>query len=288
MRILFLSNAQIRALCYSPTARLDSYKFFRNYQSPQQTPQDVTIIEAVRATLASAGILPPVFIGPKGREEAVMGAGNGFANPIREVIKEAYHVFGAKAKVSCVLSLGSGFRGVVALNDGKNIAQGASVDCERVAQEVKESLARWNVYYRLSVDRGLEGWRPFVARFGAMKSHVDDYLGRDADMDKCIAASTKAGSISMERICESTHLRYLFSYPVDDPKVRETRSRHGIPPLSAYFVMRKKPMSAIIAGLINWDASTQRIMVISGLGGIGKTQLALKFAHDFQYRYESS
>jgi hypothetical protein len=47
--------------------------------------------------------------------------------------------------------------------------------------------------------------------------------------------------------------------------------------------MRKKPMDAIIKGLIDGSAA-QRIMVISGLGGSGKTQLTLKFARDFQDR----
>jgi hypothetical protein len=198
----FRFNPHISALCYSPTARLDSYKFFRNYQSPQQITQDVTVIEAVRATWASPGMLPPLSIGPEGREETVMSAGNVFANPVREAFKEAYNVFGAKARVSCILSLGSGFGGVMAFDDGKNIAQSTRMDCERVAREVGQALAKLNVYYRLSVDRGLERWGPFITDFGAMKSHVDDYLGRDVDLDQFITASTKAGSVSMDRICE--------------------------------------------------------------------------------------
>jgi hypothetical protein len=50
--------------------------------------------------------------------------------------------------------------------------------------------------------------------------------------------------------------------------------------------MRKKPMEATIKGLIDGDAFGQRVMIISGMGGSGKTQLALKFARDFQERYE--
>jgi RecA/RadA recombinase len=42
-------------------------------------------------------------------------------------------------------------------------------------------------------------------------------------------------------------------------------------------------MDAIIKGIMGGNA-TQRIMVISGLGGSGKTQLTLKFARDFQDR----
>jgi hypothetical protein len=139
-----------------------------------------------------------------------MNARNGFSNPIREAIKEGYHVFGPKALVSCLLSIGSGFRGVLALNDDINdVAQGVPMDCERTAREVKQHLANPNVYYRLSVDRGLGGWGSFGAGFGAMKSHVNDYLGRDGDMDYCITASTKAGRISMGKICESGHFEML-------------------------------------------------------------------------------
>jgi len=50
--------------------------------------------------------------------------------------------------------------------------------------------------------------------------------------------------------------------------------------------MRKKPMDALVKGLFEGDVTSQRIMVISGVGGCGKTQLALKFARDFQERWE--
>jgi hypothetical protein len=135
-----------------------------------------------------------------------MTAVNIFGNPIREVIKEAYSIFGGQAQVSCLLSVGSGFRGVVALEDGKNPSQGIHMDCDRVAQEVNRGLARLNVYFRLSVDHGLEGWGDFGTNFGAIKSHVDGYLGRDEvsnSLGRCVAASVVEGTISLERICKS-------------------------------------------------------------------------------------
>jgi hypothetical protein len=169
----------------------------------------VTVIEALRAAWAIPGMLPTVSIGSKGLEETVMSAGNGFGNPIREVIKEAYQAFGAKTQISYILNIGSGFRGVMALDDRNNLVRGVSMDCERVARDVTRNLARLRVYYRLSVDHGLEGWSPFRTDFGAMKSHVDEYLGRDEPsgvIDHCIAVSFTEGSVSLDKIRKSPAL----------------------------------------------------------------------------------
>jgi len=48
--------------------------------------------------------------------------------------------------------------------------------------------------------------------------------------------------------------------------------------------MRKEPMEAMERALLKDEESTQRIMLLSGLGGAGKTQLALKFARDHETR----
>jgi Mrp family chromosome partitioning ATPase len=77
----------------------------------------------------------------------------------------------------------------------------------------------------------------------------------------------------------SKHLSDLIGYSGGGEKVT-----FYVPKPSEIFVMRKEPWSAIEAALIG-DVkesieSSQRVMVISGLGGSGKTQLALKFAQE--------
>jgi hypothetical protein len=199
-----------RALCYSPTARLDSCKFFRNYRSPQQITQDVTVVEAIQATWATPNMIPTISIGPEGRDEMVTSGINWFGNPIREVIKEAYHVFAAEAKASCILSLGSGFSGIASIEEAVVVTRLACMDGERVAREVNSELKRLNVYYRLSVDYGLEGSGPFVAGFGVIKSHADAYLNRDEPggrLDQCVDASAAEATVTLERICEFTGYR---------------------------------------------------------------------------------
>jgi hypothetical protein len=43
-------------------------------------------------------------------------------------------------------------------------------------------------------------------------------------------------------------------------------------------------LEAIVKGLLEGDDFSQRVMVVSGMGGSGKTQMALKFARDYEDR----
>jgi hypothetical protein len=60
----------------------------------------------------------------------------------------------------------------------------------------------------------------------------------------------------------------------------------GMPPLTSYFVMRKEPWEKMIRGLISADGTQeiQKIMVISGMGGCGKTQPVIHFMTEFRSR----
>lgn len=235
----------------------------------------------------------PVSIGPEGGEGYAVSAVNGFANPIQQIIKEVYNVYGKEAGISCLLSLGSGYRGVISHRDEGteiHISTQMAMDGDAVAEEVYRRLENLGVYHRLSVDHGLEGWNRFGVELGSIKSHVDAYLSKKENnnkMERCIFASVANTAVNIKQLCKPSDHSLCTSLILysDGCQVQGRRSDHGLPPLSAYFVQRKKPMEAMIRGLIEADASTQRIMVISGLGGSGKTQLSLKFARDFGERY---
>jgi len=283
------------ALCYSPADHLGLCNMFRNYRLPDKVTPNITIVEALRAAWATPGLVTPVFIGPEGGGGYAVSAVNGFANPIQQIIKEIYNVCGKESRISCLLSLGSGYRGVISLRDegtAMHIGTQMTMDCEAVADEVYRRLESLGVYHRLSVDHGLEGWNRFGVDLGSIKSHVDAYLSKKENnnkMDRCISTSVTNTAVTSEQLCKpSVHsLRASLILPQDGCQAQGVRSDHGLPPLSAYFLPRKKPMEAMIRGLIEADASTQRIMVISGLGGSGKTQLSLKFARDFGEKYVS-
>jgi hypothetical protein len=278
------------ALCYVSASDINYCKMFRNYPS-EQLHHDVTFVEAIQATWATPTLISPILFGP--HDEEAFSAVLGFSNPMLEVIREAYHLFGAQVRVSILLNLGSGHRGVIsAVSKRTPVNVGAQVigDCEVIAEDVQRRLGNFGIYYRLSVDHGLDRWRLDRDGVGALISHVDTYLSRTDPSNKlnqCISASQRVSTVSLERICTLhpdmiPHILTLVNK--DRSKAHKTRSRHGLPPLSAYFTMRKKPMEAMIRCLLESSDLIQRIMVISGVGGSGKTQMALKFAHDFEER----
>jgi hypothetical protein len=59
-----------------------------------------------------------------------------------------------------------------------------------------------------------------------------------------------------------------------------------MPPLTSYFVMLKEPWEKMTRGLISGgeEQERQKIMVITGMGGCGKTQLVIHFTAEFKSR----
>lgn len=60
----------------------------------------------------------------------------------------------------------------------------------------------------------------------------------------------------------------------------------SMPPLTSYFVLRNQPWEMMKDGILSGDLSNekQKILVISGMGGYGKTQLVLHFAAEYRSR----
>jgi len=188
---------------------MDHCKMFRNYPSIHQSNQNVTLIEAIRATWATPHLLSPIPLGPDGRKEEAFSALLGFGMPMNEAIREAYRVFGGEARVSILLSLGSGHRGVVSIDDKNTRAEVGDRTAENyevVAEDVQRRLGNLGIYYRISVDHGLEGWRLYYDRVGDIKSHVDAYLSRigpSNNLNQCLSASQRISTASLEQICAS-------------------------------------------------------------------------------------
>ncbi|KIM28424.1 hypothetical protein M408DRAFT_308347 [Serendipita vermifera MAFF 305830] len=86
-------------------------------------------------------------------------------------------------------------------------------------------------------------------------------------MDSCIKSSRQASRITID------HLYHTGA--------SSSRSSHGLPPLSTFFVARRQPMETIVNSLQSIAFVGQRVVVIVDMGGSGKTQIALKYGYDY-------
>ncbi|PVF95939.1 TPR-like protein [Serendipita vermifera] len=142
-------------------------------------------------------------------------------------------------------------------------------------------LGHLGIYYRFRVADGLIFDPKDHNMYEKIKSSARNYIQEDGHGTRSILRRS-VESLQL-RICGSTVERLYrsgggqFTSP-------------GLPPLSNHFVMRRDPWDRIINTIMgqgDGEAQGQRIVVISGLAGCGKTQLAIKFAKEFGSRFAS-
>ena len=188
------------------------------------------MIDAVLASCATPDrfdplkVIPPVAVrqgisptngGGIGKEHEAQGlisADITLPNPTREAMKELHAIYGADRRVACVLSLGSGHPAVVPAsslhNTNRNTAKVMAIlQAERTAEELDGQIGRSQVYYRFSVDRGLESTESVSLRnLGDIETHTRAYLQQRSTeyvLDRSITASEHAGLVTTKDLCAS-------------------------------------------------------------------------------------
>ena len=90
-----------------------------------------------------------------------VAAGLGANNPVSDVITEAHELFGGDSSVAFLLSLGTGHPGTIPVPPDGNVdihklMRDMMNDCEQRAQEVERRLGRVGIYFRFSVQQGMQ------------------------------------------------------------------------------------------------------------------------------------
>jgi hypothetical protein len=137
----------------------------RTYRVPAQLPSTVTVIEAALATCAVQPDFAPVSSGSWYRKREYIGVGLGANNPVRDLITEAHSLFGGDSSVASILSLGTGHPGIISFPaDGGDVnlrrLRDMMNDCEQRAQEVEQQIGRVGIYFRFSVEQGMQNDSP--------------------------------------------------------------------------------------------------------------------------------
>jgi hypothetical protein len=186
----------------------------RNFRVRQEEPLNLTVTEAVLATLAN----PPLFASTSVFKDAstfeYISADLTLSNPIRQIIKEAYGTFGEVARVACLLSLGCGHPGATISPEDSNLTSWNQfltrlvMDSERKAQDIDEQMGHLGLYYRFCVSQGLErNEKTSISNPGGITVRTFVYLSSDpvsTKVTECIdSLKLRDGSASLEQLSQS-------------------------------------------------------------------------------------
>jgi hypothetical protein len=133
----------------------------RTYLVRSQVPSTITVVDAALASCSAQPDFAPLSSGSGYKRKVYVAAGLGANNPVSDVITEAHELFGGDSSVSFLLSLGTGHPGTIPVPPDGNVdihklLRDMMNDCEQRAQEVERRLGRVGIYFRFSVQQGMQ------------------------------------------------------------------------------------------------------------------------------------
>ncbi|CAF9930839.1 MAG: hypothetical protein ALECFALPRED_004739 [Alectoria fallacina] len=270
----------------------------RAYHSDTALVEDgATIWEAARATSAASGFFDPISIGQHGQE--YVDAGLGRNNPVDEVWTEAQDIWSPEgndlaALVKCFISIGTGNPGTSPIEDGalkiftktlKDIATETEKTAEIFARS-RRGLLTQQRYFRFNVDQGLqnvglEEYKKEKDIVSATSLYMESQHMQSQMRDCSKAMKDKEfWKGDLKEMVEPI----LREHPQERERFHLVLSLATAPEID-YFVGRASNLASIESLLLPFTAAERKIVFLHGLGGIGKSQLAIEFAKKHRRDY---
>ncbi|OQD80677.1 hypothetical protein PENANT_c033G02204, partial [Penicillium antarcticum] len=266
----------------------------RSYSLSHEPNIRTTICQAALATSAATTFFEPISIGDRSFADGGLGANN----PVDEVEGEASNIWcpetgELKPQVKCFISIGTGNPGKKPFED--NIFKFLGKTVVQIATETENTerrfIARWakhfdeKRYFRLNVEQGLQeiGLDEYRKK-GAIEAATEGYLTHMAqkfrvrDCIENLKLKENKTEISFVNIIHKHTLRanqrqwqsvHRFHVPFD---------LAAMPVIETNFLGRQKELEQLWQSLEPSKSELQKVAIIHGLGGMGKTQLAIRFA----------
>ncbi|KAK1981299.1 hypothetical protein LZ30DRAFT_782150 [Colletotrichum cereale] len=280
----------------------------------QNHAHNVEIWEAARATTAAPTFFHPISIKIEAeRDEYVDGAVR-FNNPARLVLNEAEYQFGSGRKLGFLLSLGTGLKTTdngdnfvpnveeaarstepVRKNSGALLSRGTfkvlkhakqSMTDPEPAHHALEERFRGTpyAYFRLNLDRGAANIRLHeYKKMKVLRAATEEYIKNvqvSADIDKVVSMLHKNEGVNMplDAACRAVSDEASKQAIAQEIQIKSIASPQFtgrteiLEKMDRHFCKRPK-------------SSPRRHLRIWGMGGVGKTQIALKFRDLYGSRF---
>ncbi|KAJ7839930.1 FabD/lysophospholipase-like protein [Mycena olivaceomarginata] len=275
-------NACKMFVCAMNAANMSLPVLLRTYNTPDHPAMDCTIWQAGRATSAAPTFFKPIKIGRPGMEEKFVDGGMGYNNPMAALLLEAKVLFPDR-QIACIISLGTGQPHTINLPkpsllhrfiplDIVKAIQKIATDCEKEHQSLAhrfDGVAK--LYFRFNVEQGMQDiqlnqWE----KLGDIAANTRQYVQSQPVVTQ-LTDVVKSLSEKIGRVPTAA------AAPLDETKKSHTAlSLVQCPPPSPIFQGRKDILTKMDE-YFSKDIGRRHVYVLHGLGGSGKTQIALKF-----------
>ncbi|QRV82813.1 kinesin light chain [Ceratobasidium sp. AG-Ba] len=256
-------------------------RIFRSYQVVANQMPDCALWEAVSASMAHPELFKAVEIGDAYTRESFIDGGLGSTNPTAHVLIEAKALF-PNRHLSALVCIGAGHSSTIEISEAswfrrlirntvlqatKRIAEDAEQMAQNIAMRFRSTPG---VYFRFSVDQGMQrlasnSWE----KLKMVTTHTRAYMHHtrtNLEINQAVRViGARKGVVKMEHIdgeicgLDKDMTTSVKLYPAPTP----------------VFTGREDIISQI-AESISHGNRKRCVSVLYGLGGSGKTQLALK------------
>ncbi|KAH8806692.1 hypothetical protein DL96DRAFT_1822279 [Flagelloscypha sp. PMI_526] len=267
-------------VCAATSHNTGHPRLFRNYLVRANPSIDCMLWEAACATTSMPDLFKPIIIGDTSIGETFVGSELRWNNATDELTREAADVFKGR-RICSIINIGSGHTGHMSLSKGlADLFARIVLDCERVADDMERRFGNTpEVYWRLTVEQGLQGLTVDLSNLDALVAHTNSYL-RGAQTTRSIDALLQDLIRSPERI------------PTDGisgvvPVVFEALRRKFCPPPTQHFTGRRSELNKLDE-YFSSDRKSCRVGVLYGIGGGGKSQMGLEFVRRSNNRFSDT
>ncbi|KAJ7443672.1 hypothetical protein FB451DRAFT_1437075 [Mycena latifolia] len=239
-------------------------ELFRSYNTPNEPADDCMIWEAARATSATPGLFKPMEIRSRRMKQQYIGGSLGHNNPTALVLAEAECIYPSRP-IILVVSIGSGHPDTTQILKSPTPSavtkamKRIATDSEKTHQDTERRYQGIsNTYFRFNVQQGMQALESeHWGKLDQVTAHAKAYLRMEEVKPKLRGTV----DILLNPVIHSSHSpEYL----------------KACPPPTFHFTGREDILGAM-KKYFNTDVGRRHVLLLHGLGGAGKSQIAFKF-----------
>ncbi|KAJ5528301.1 hypothetical protein N7513_012460 [Penicillium frequentans] len=277
----------------------------RSYSVPNEETLPATICEAALATSAATKFFEPVTIGNRQFVDGAFGANN----PVEEVEEEAADIWCTTSReirplVKCFLTVGTGCPAIPPMTDNmyKFIKETLVSLATKPESTERRFMARWsneskqNRVFRFNVEQGLQGVRmDDCSQRSLIENTTQDYLHHSSQksriVDCILNLARKEGKTGLEFDLEMIgyeagvfRAQILGSIRSSGSAFEQPSPPCWVVPIERNSRFVDREHVSMIKRKLFAKGQSGRIAVV-GLGGVGKTQIALEVVYQAKDLY---